>query len=112
MKKNYINFLFYLSLALSLKGEVFACDVCGSFIGIHPGDRKSYVGMFYRYSSFSSNNTSGSSFFPDGSLRLAHDGHNSSNLNSQQDYEVYRGAELRARYYVHSRIEVSIDASI
>ncbi|MBK7963977.1 MAG: hypothetical protein IPK10_00755 [Bacteroidetes bacterium] len=91
--------------------EVFfanACDVCGSFIGIHPGDRKSYVGVFYRYSSFSSSNPRGSSFFPDGGLRLTHDGHSTSALNSDQDYEVYRGVEWRAKYYVHSRVEVSL----
>lgn len=85
-----------------------ACEVCGSFIGIHPGDRKSYVGMFYRFSSFSSSNPTGTSFFPDGSLRLTHDSHNTNNQNSDQDYEVYRAVECRARYFLHSRVEFSL----
>jgi len=89
--------------------KVHACDVCGSFIGVHPGDRKSYVGVFYRYYSFSADQTKNNSFFPDGSLRLQHDGHNST-LNVEESYEVYRAFELRTRYYLHPRLEVSVIA--
>lgn len=99
---------FAIAFLLIHWNESSACDVCGSFIGIHPGDRKSYAGMFYRFSSFSAGDPRGAACFPDGSLRLTHDAHNSSHLNSNEDYEVYRGTEWRARYYLHARVEISL----
>jgi hypothetical protein len=89
-------------------GVVVACDACGSFIGIHPGDRKSYIGLNYRYGSFSGSETKKSAFFPDGNLRILHGDHHANSGNSAEEYEVYRGVELRARYYLHPRVELSI----
>ena len=91
-------------------GEVKGCDVCGSFIGIHPGDKKAYVSMFYRYVSFSGNNTTNSPFFPDGSMRIGHTDHEGSNATNSKEFEVYRAVEWRARYYLHPRVEFSVIA--
>lgn len=97
----FVSILFFSDVVL-------ACDACGSFIGIHPGDRKSYIGLNYRYGSFSGNEAKKSAFFPDGNLRILHGDHHASSANSEEDYEVYRGVELRARYYLHPRVEFSI----
>ncbi|MBK9636748.1 MAG: hypothetical protein IPO63_02635 [Bacteroidetes bacterium] len=104
------NFLCSFILVMILSGNVRGCDVCGSFIGIHPGDKKAYIGMFYRYVSFSGSNTTNSAFFPDGSMRIGHSDHNGSNANSSKEFEVYRAVEWRARYYFHPRVELSVIA--
>jgi hypothetical protein len=106
----FLKFFITLTLLLIWWGRGIACDVCGSFIGIHPGDKKAYIGMFYRYVSFSGNNTTHSPFFPDGSMRIGHSDHNGSNASSSKDFEVYRAVEWRARYYLHPRIELSVIA--
>ncbi|MBK7684019.1 MAG: hypothetical protein IPJ26_16860 [Bacteroidetes bacterium] len=108
--QSFRKFLIALTLLLIWWGRSIACDVCGSFIGIHPGDKKAYVSMFYRYVSFSGSHTTNSTFFPDGGMRIGHTDHAGSNANSSKDFEVYRAAEWRARYYLHSRIELSVIA--
>jgi hypothetical protein len=104
--------LFFCAVFLLWAGEILACDVCGSFIGIHPGDRKSFVSLFYRFSSFSAVNPTHNTYFPDGNLRLAHDSHNHANSSPDKDFEIYRGVDLRARYYLHPRVEVSVIAPV
>jgi len=85
----------------------FSCDICGCFMGVSPGDRRSFVGTYYRFRSFSGTNVSGSEWFPDGSLKTTHGDHGSA-LSSGNQYELYRAVELRARYFIHQRIELNV----
>lgn len=85
----------------------FSCDICGCFMGVSPGDRRSFVGAFYRFRSFAGNDISGSEWFPDGSLRSMHGDHGAA-TSGGNIYEVYRAVELRARYFLHPRVEVNI----
>ena len=104
------KFLIALTLLLVWCGKSMSCDVCGSFIGIHPGDKKAYVSMFYRYVSFSGSNTTNSAFFPDGSMRIGHSDNDGSNASRNKEFEVYRAAEFRSRFYLHPRLELSVIA--
>lgn len=96
-----------LLLQFILIQSSFACDVCGCFMGVSPGDRRSFIGTFYRFRSFAGENINGSSYFPDGSLRTLH-GEHANELPSGNQYEIYRAAEVRARYYLHQRIELNV----
>lgn len=86
-----------------------ACDLCGCFMGVSPGDRRAYAGMFYRYRAFAGDHISGSDFFPDGSLKTLH-GNPSSVVPTGNQYEIYRAYEFRAKYFLHKRWEVSMVA--
>ncbi len=85
-----------------------ACDMCGCFMGVLPSDRRSFVGAFYRYRSFSGKDVPGQKIFPDGSLKTLHDAHATETV--EDGYEIYRAVELRARYYLHQRLELNIVA--
>lgn len=84
-------------------------------MGITPYDNHSSIGMYYHYRAFNGYNSTSTSgdLFPDGHLRNAnqsntvnhHDG--SVPAYSNSDYEIYRTAELRAKYFLHQRIELN-----
>ncbi len=95
--------------AVALSTLVSACDLCGCFMGVSPGDRRGYAGLFYRYRAFSGSNISGSDFFPDGSMKILHGTHTPAAPTGNQ-YEVYRAIEFRAKYFLHKRWEVSMVA--
>lgn len=78
-----------------------------AFMGILPSDRRSFVGSYYRFRSYSPIDVPGSNVFPDGNLRLAHTDHNGAPIPTD-GYEIYRALELRGRYYLHPRLEMNI----
>ena len=90
-----------------------ACDMCGSYLGITPYGNQSSIGLTYRYRAFNGYHMSAaqSHLFPDGHLRNANQNNQlnhhdeSSAVLSDEDYEIYRAVELRAKYYIHKRIE-------
>lgn len=91
-----------------------ACDICGFYMGITPYDNHSSIGMYYRnraFNGYSSISTT-PALFPDGHLRNAAgnyiDHHDASvPIYSSSDYEIYRTAELHAKYFLHERIELN-----
>ncbi len=101
-KAIFLSSIFILSLT-----ELFACDMCGCFMGIHPSDRRSFGGIFYRYRSFSGDAVKGSNYFPDGGMKIAHSDHTGSVI-PDDSYEIYRAVEFRGRYYLHSRLELNV----
>lgn len=110
MKKSY--FLIWIILShFSLSG----CDICGSFMGITPFENQSSIGLIYRMRSFNGyyHTDQSHNAFPSGSLKTTHGDHTTdpglgTKTYSQKDYEIYRVAELRARYFIHKRIEINV----
>ena len=92
-----------------ITGNLFACDICGCFMGITPYDNQSNIGIIYRYRSFNGYEGQSHKIFPTKSSFLIPSdktdapltGHN----GNQHDYEIYRTTEIRARYFLHKRIE-------
>lgn len=124
--KKYITVIFIL-----ITNILFACDFCGCFMGITPYDNQSSITLMYRYKSFNGYGYSGqnNNFFPK-SLKtqpsytnnnpLANNSYQSNTLRhggtastqtvpqrTQKDYEIYTTAELRAKYFIHQRIELN-----
>jgi hypothetical protein len=93
-----------------------ACDYCGCFIGITPYDNQSSVGLDYRYKSYNgyASMDQPHQVFPDGSFlrnpnaqgsnQVLHNTGSGEEL-SAGEYEIYRTAELRGKYFIHHRVE-------
>lgn len=99
-------------MALSLKCA--ACDICGCFMGITPYDNQSTIGFFHRYRAFNGyrDYEQKSRLFPSGAYKVMHGGHDSLSQTSQRiysskDYESYKVYELRAKCFIHTRIEIN-----
>lgn len=94
---------------------VSACDICGCFMGITPYDNQSTISLFYRMRSFNGYNKTSQphNVFPSGSMKTYHgtpDTAASGNLPlfSPDDFEEYRVVELRAKYFIHNKIELNV----
>lgn len=112
----FIVFLFYANSSV-------ACDICGCYMGITPYDNQSTFGVFYRYRAFNGYAGQKHHLFPHNSKffnynpkpvyvldentnqELATSKH--SHKKNPDDYEIYRVAELRAKYFIHQRIELN-----
>ncbi len=97
---------FFLLITFFTVQKLAACDMCGCFMGIMPSDKRSFAGMYYRYRSFSGDGVKNSAMFPEGSMRISHSDHEKEDMPSE-DFELYRAVELRARYYLHPRLELN-----
>jgi hypothetical protein len=110
--------LLFLLLFSTLPGS--ACDICGCFMGITPYDNQSSFGLMHRYRIFSGYEGQKHPFFPGGSQFFAprpfnQDGlpHTHSSGTGQHahanpsDYEAFRVLELRAKYFIHQRVELN-----
>ncbi|MGB3948506.1 MAG: hypothetical protein WBM13_11010 [Bacteroidia bacterium] len=118
-----------ITIALLLNTYILiACDVCGSFMGITPYDNQSSITLMYRYKSFNGYGNSGQSnhLFPhhlkttptestsilnklNNSSTLRHGSTHTTNNTTpltQRDYEIYTTLEMRAKYFIHKRIEL------
>jgi hypothetical protein len=121
--------LLIITLLLNIY-NVIACDVCGCFMGITPYDNQSTITMMYRYKSFNGYGNSGQDnhLFPQNlrntnssssnpvkaineQLSLRHGGGAFESYTPppliQQDYEIYTTLEMRAKYFIHKRIELN-----
>ncbi len=89
------------------KSAVMACDVCGAYMGIMPNEKNNFISVYNRYRAFKGDYFTGSNkLFPDGSyFKTEHAGHNTAGISM---YEVFRVTELRARYFVHPRVELNM----
>lgn len=108
----------YVYLIFLLSGfnhpEARACDICGCFMGITPYDNQSSVGVLHRYRSFNGYQDlhQNSHFLPKGA-GIFSGGPNSnpsgahSHNGNPADFEVYRVTEVRAKYFIHQRLELN-----
>ena len=123
--KSFFRFLL-LPLLLLLPSIGNACDICGCFMGVVPYERQSSIGLFHRYRAFNGYPDLGhrSRLFPAGVSWLAPQAWNAGSLpgesshlylpgvghhhgSSPDDFEVFRVTELRMRWFVHNRLEVT-----
>ncbi|MDX2172577.1 MAG: hypothetical protein SFY56_05610 [Bacteroidota bacterium] len=101
--------LFFLILFL----KNFACDICGSFMGITPYDNQSQICLLHRYRVFNGyrNYQETSNFIVPGAYKIAHNDSsivgNEPQTHSTRDYESYKALELRGKYFISSRVEVN-----
>lgn len=106
-----------VALFLLLSSLAQACDVCGCFMGIVPYDNQSSIALMHRYRVFNGyrNYQKKSYFFPQGAYKTTHGSHTSDSVvrnYSSKDYESFKVFELRAKYFIHQRIELNLFASI
>lgn len=96
--------------------NIYACDLCGSFMGLTPYDNNNQVSLLHRYRVFNGyrNYQQSSKFFIPGAYKMAHDPSLSSGdsgvvvkNHSSKDYETYKIFELRAKYFLHPRWEIN-----
>ena len=91
--------------------QVFACDICGCFMGITPYYNRNSISLLYRYRSFNGYNGQSHSLFPNGgkffiparSQNAPITGH----AGNPDDYELYRSLEIRGKYFINSRLEIN-----
>jgi hypothetical protein len=92
-------------------------------MGITPYDNQSQLGVFYRYRSFNGYKDQKHAIFPnnaqffrlnpkpvyifDEKLNQEISSSRHSHNKNPNDYEIYRVAELRAKYFIHQRIELN-----
>lgn len=101
--------LVFICLLMPL--NLFACDICGCFMGLTPYDNQSNFGLLYRYRSFNGYQNQKRSIFPKSSSfflpRDNRDAPLTTHNGDATDYEVYRTLEFRGRYFLHQRIELN-----
>lgn len=118
--KKFISFIFFFHFIVITS---IACDICGCYMGIIPFDNQSQVGVFYRYRSFNGYSGQRHNIFPENSQffnfknqpvymfdensnqEILSSGH--SHKRNPNDYEIYRVAEFRAKYFLHQRVEIN-----
>lgn len=93
----------------------FACDICGSYMGITPYDNKSSISFLHRYRVFNGyrNYQTHSQFFPKSAYRTMHGEETTDSLKanrtySKKDFESFKIFELRFKYFVLKRLELNI----
>jgi hypothetical protein len=110
-KTKYLVSLSLLLTLTSLSLTSIACDICGCFMGLTPYDNQSSFGILYRYRSFNGYAGQHHATFPSGgAFFIPADQKNSplaSHNGDETDYELYRTMEVRARYFLHQRIELN-----
>ena len=107
-----MNYFLWLFMALGLNAT--ACDICGCFMGITPYDNQSTIGFLHRYRVFNGYRSyeQQSKLFPSGAYKVMHGGNDSvlpvtPRVYSSKDYESYKVYELRAKYFIHHRVELN-----
>jgi hypothetical protein len=116
-----IFFLCLISIGTS------ACDICGCYMGITPHDDNSSIGLWYRYRMFNGYTTLNSSpnlfafknriqeslLTNNGKKNISNTNtnlpkHSSQSIQSKKDYEIYQSIELRAKYFLNSKLEFNL----
>jgi len=96
---------------LLISSNVFACDICGCFMGITPYFNRNNISVLYRYRSFNGYNGQSHSLFPNGGNFLIPSNNQSSPITGHagnpEDYELYRSLEIRGKYFINSRLEIN-----
>jgi hypothetical protein len=114
-------------LSVVIAGNSMACDFCGCFMGITPYDSQSNIAFLYRYKMYSgyAHTEQDHYLFHRNAVAavpapLTHPGNYSTlkhgSLGTEpsapsrlpSDYELYTSAELRAKYFLHKRMELNL----
>lgn len=113
MKKHILSLIFFISLFSS----IHACDLCGCFMGITPYDNQSSFGVYHRYRCFNAYEGQTPTLFPKSMVStplnapllpiLKHGNHGTDPNLSASDYEIFSVVELRAKYFIHKRVELN-----
>ncbi|WP_316826895.1 transporter [Pedobacter miscanthi] len=101
-----------LILVFVLMGsQVFACDICGCFMGITPYYNRNSISLLYRYRSFSGYEGQSHSLFPSGGNFFiparSQDSPITNHAGNPGDYELYRSLEIRGKYFINSKLEIN-----
>lgn len=118
-----LKFISFFIVILFYANNSLACDICGCYMGITPYDNQSNIGLFYRYRAFNGYAGQKHQLFPNNSRFLNYqqkpvyvfDENTKQELSTSKhshkknpdDYEIYRVAELRAKYFIHQRVELN-----
>lgn len=119
IKRNTVKSLITLIFLLCTPMLVYACDLCGAYIGVLPFDNQNSFGITHRYRVFNGYATQNqqSQLFPGGAYRLPNNGNysplhggmdNSGNAMAPSDYESFKVVEGRVRYFIAPRLEVNL----
>ena len=112
------KFLFITILSISFF-QAYNCDICGCFNGITPYDNQSSFSFNYRYRVFNGYSVLNQNhlWFPQyAQVSLANIGNTSTISQAQMhatdvpdeyDYEIFNVFDLRARFFIHQRIEIN-----
>ena len=107
----------YLLVLLVISSLIFACDICGNYMGITPYDNKSSISFLHRYRVFNGyrDYQSQSYFFPHSAYKTMHGGDTKTDsilaankTYSSKDFESYKIFELRFKYFVLKRLELNV----
>jgi hypothetical protein len=94
-----------------MSGQVFACDICGCFMGITPYYNRNSISLLYRYRSFSGYEGQSHSLFPKGGSFFiparSQDSPITNHAGNPDDYELYRSLEIRGKYFINSKLEIN-----
>lgn len=108
MRTTFILFLLCAYL------HVNACDICGHYMGVTPYQNKHSISFLHRYRVFNGyrDYQTQSRFFPAAAYRTMHGGSNDTiaeehQTHSSKDFESYKIAELRIKYFVMKRLELN-----
>ena len=103
-----------IMVLLLISARLFACDLCGCFIGVLPYDNQSSISLQHRYRIFSGFEGNSGSVFPAGAYRLPssnpavlHGSHPGMVMHNPGDFESYKVFEIRGKWFIHPRWEVS-----
>ena len=109
---NYIANKKILTLFLVfLCSNVFACDICGCYMGITPYYNRNSISLLYRYRSFTGYEGQSHSLFPNGGKFFIPARNQSAPITGHagnpEDYELYRSLEVRGKYFINPRLELN-----
>lgn len=103
--------LLIVTLFLLISSNMFACDICGCFMGITPYYNRNSISVLYRYRSFNGYDSQAHSLFPNGGKFFiparSQDAPITGHAGNEADYELYRSMEIRGKYFVNSRLEIN-----
>ncbi|WP_157255495.1 transporter [Pedobacter sp. Leaf216] len=96
---------------LLMSSQVFACDICGCFMGITPYYNRNSISLLYRYRSFNGYEGQSHSLFPNGGSFFiparSQDSPITNHAGNPTDYELYRSLEVRGKYFINSKLEIN-----
>ena len=106
-----VNRKWLILLFTLTSSQVFACDICGCFMGITPYYNRNSISLLYRYRSFNGYSGQSHSLFPNGgNFFIPARSQNSpitGHAGNPGDYELYRSLEIRGKYFINKRLEVN-----
>jgi len=96
---------------LLISSNIFACDICGCFMGITPYYNRNSISLLYRYRSFNGYDGQSHSLFPNGGKFFIparnQDSPITGHAGNPDDYELYRSMEIRGKYFINSKLEIN-----